>query len=197
MKKIILLLIGIFVQTSYAIGPNEIYFNNIKFFKKDEKTQNYIVSSDYAPVDGKSSASITIMHVMGKNDPGKLAKGLKEKKSVEVLEVENIKPDQSDLLVSFVKFDTTNSKVENNLCRIKTDPSQKGCVIFQYIDTKRLKGQEGVEQVDFTTLSENMKSLPLDQYVGSLSQNFRGRMDMSGRLPWYKRPGAWAGNRSY
>src|SRR5207253_4126093 len=132
--SLLILMLSVWAIPSYAIGPSEIQFNEMKFFKHSEKMQNNIISAQYAPLDKNSPASITIMHVLGKPDPGKLAKGLKTKKSIEVVEIDNLKEDQSDLLVSFIKFDMPHLKVENNLCRIKRAADKTGSVVFQYID---------------------------------------------------------------
>jgi hypothetical protein len=189
MKKYLSLMLSLCISTCYAIGPNELIFDNTKFIKRTEKTQNHTVSAEYTPIDKNSSASITIMHVMGKNDPYKLANGLRHKKSIEVLEIDNVKEDRSDLLVSFIKFDMDNLKVQNNLCRIQRNPDNKSSVVFQYIDTKKLKSQtEGMVPFDYARITENVKQLPIDKYLTSLSQTKRPDEQMERHIPWYQRP---------
>jgi hypothetical protein len=132
-----------------------------------------------------------LTHVLDKNDPAQIVQGLKKKKSVEVVESEKLK--DGDYLVSFVKFDMPNLKVQNNLCRIKKDPHQ-GSIVFQYIDTKRMKSQsEGAPFTDFTQVSEKVKELPLDSYMTAYSESRSYRPVSDSHIPWYKRPNARAG----
>lgn len=190
------------LSSAHALGPNQLSFNGMKFYKSDERTQNNVRIAEYEAVDGNNAASIVLTHVLDKNDPSKIATGLKQKKSIEVMDVENVKPDSSDVMVTFVKFDMPNLKVENNLCRIIKSPAQNGSIVFQYVEKKKLKSQaEGATIPDFTVLAENLKELPIDQYVSSLSQTRSetasyhqpARRVSNSNIPWYKRPGARTG----
>ncbi len=213
MKKIVTTLFCVFgVSTCVALGPSELTFNGIRFHKSDEKRQNNVIVADYEAYGPESTASITITHVLDKNDPGQIADGLKQKKSIEVMDIEKLKPDNSDVLVTFVKFDQANLKVENNLCRIFKN-GQNGSIVFQYIDTKKIKSQaEGATIPDFTQLADNMKQLGIDQYFtaqAAIAQNGedfgqyrrsnirRTQSYSNGHIPWYKRPGARAGADAY
>ncbi|HRE32075.1 MAG TPA: hypothetical protein PLD88_08890, partial [Candidatus Berkiella sp.] len=67
-----------------------------------------------------------------KNDPNRIATDLKGKKGVDIVDVESLTPDRSDLVIRFVQFDMPNLKVKNNICRIKRSSNNKGSVVFQY-----------------------------------------------------------------
>lgn len=203
MKNILkLLLISPFIVNCYAMGPSEITFNGIKFVKNAEKRQNNNISAEYSPLNKNSAASLVVTHVMDKNEPTKIAKALKEKKSVEVVESEILNGDNSDVLVTFVKFDLPNLKVQNNLCRIIKSPSQGGSIVFQYIETNKLKSQtEGTTLPDFALMTDSIKQLPLDKYLTSMSEPMsratRYVQQDNNNVPWYKRPNARAGAEYY
>lgn len=189
-KALIFLLLGQLVSNCYAIGPNELTIDGMRFVKSNERAHNNSIAAEYVSASKNSSASVIITHVTDKNDPSKLVKGLKEKKSVSIIDTESLKPDNSDMLVTFVMFDLPNLKVKNNLCRIKRSPNQNGSIVLQYVDTKRLKSQsEGATLTDFAQISESVKQLPVDQYLSSMSHHFERKSN----VPWFKRANAWAG----
>ncbi len=204
MKKLLVLLgVNLSLATCYALGPTEISFNGERFYKSNEKQQNSAIIAEYLP-NGNSSNSIILTHVLNKNDPSKIAQGLKTKKSIEVVDIESLNTDRTDMLVSFVKFDTSNSKVQNNICRIIRN-DKGGSFVFQYVDTKRLKGQgEGTTLPDFTQLSELMKQVPVDKYshatnslpAQSYSHSYGSRTERS-NIPWHKRQNARMGKGAY
>ncbi len=203
MKNILIsLLLAPFISTCFAMGPNEIMLNGTKFIKNIEKSKNNTISAEYSPANGNSSESIIITHVLDKNDPSQIASGLKGKKSIEVVDVDAVKEDRSDMLVTFVKFDLPNLKVQNNLCRI-VKSANNGSIVFQYVDTKRLKSStDGATFPDFTQVSENLKQLPIEKYSTTLSQtqtrSYEPNRNYSyDNLPWYKRPNARAGVQYY
>ena len=207
MKKVITTLFCLaFAHTSFALGPNEINFNGTKFYKSNEKSQKNVLVAEYEPANG-SSSSIVLTHVLDKNDPSKIASSLKEKKSIEVMDVENLNPESSDVMVTFVKFDNASSKVENSLCRIYKNAGNNGSLVFQYIDRKNINKGDGAAIPDFTAVADNLKTLPLDKYITSMSEtttayapsskrqynNYNTSTSSSNNLPWYKRPGARTG----
>ncbi|MBS0288774.1 MAG: hypothetical protein JSS07_01895 [Proteobacteria bacterium] len=204
MKKILTIFgLNFCFATCYALGPNEINFNGITFYKSNEKQQNNAVIAEYTSV-GDSQASIILTHVLNKNDPNKIAQDLKTKKSIDVVDIESLNTDNSDVLVSFVKFDASNSRVQNNICRIKRSGEKEGSFVFQYMDTKRLKSQaEGTTLPDFTQLSEVMKKAPIDKILNSTSSaapNFAARGERSpsaAHMPWYKRTNMRSGRSAY
>ncbi|MGD9592584.1 MAG: hypothetical protein AB7V32_08700 [Candidatus Berkiella sp.] len=219
MKKILTTLFCLgYAVTSFALGPSEIYFNGMKYYKSSEKPQNNVLITEYEPASG-SSSSIILTHVLDKNDPTIIAAGLKKKKSIEVMDVENLNPENSDVLVTFVKFDQSNAKVENNLCRIFKNPGQNGSLVFQYVDKKNLNRGEGVSLPDFTLVAQNIKTLPLDTYLTTNSEpkstyassrrqnysngnrynnnNSNSYSNKNANVPWYKRPGARAGSGAF
>lgn len=210
MKKHILPLFFIcqFLAPCYALGPYTIELDGVRFIKNNEKQQQNSTTAEYLPANKNSSASIVITHVQDKNSPHKIATGLKSKKSVEVIDIENI--NNADVMVSFVKFDIPNLKVQNNLCRIKASPNKNGSIVFQYIDTQKMKNQsEGAALPDFEKLGESLKQLPIDQYIATASQtreyketsetkeNRIFNREGNGNIPWYKRPGARTGAAVY
>ncbi len=208
MKKILLALGCLTaLSTSYAMGPNEINFNGTRFYKSNERSQKNVLISEYEP-NNDSSATIILTHVLDKNDPSQIAASLKQKKSIEVMDVENLNPENSDVLVTFVKFDNASSKVENSLCRIIKNPGQNGSLVFQYMDSNNLNNKgEGAAIPDFTAVADSIKQLPLDKYLTTMSETKtyypsnarrRARYDnqyegYNSNVPWYKRPGARTG----
>ncbi len=83
MKKLITTVFCLTMATcGFALGPNEINFNGIKFYKNNEKTQQNVIISEYEPANG-SSSSIVLTHVLDKNDPSAIAEGLKQKKLID------------------------------------------------------------------------------------------------------------------
>lgn len=195
MKKLLLIILFSHIGNALALGPNELSFNGLKYYKNNEKHNGSSYSAEYAPANRNASSSIVITQVYDKNEPTKVVKSLRGKKSVEVVEVANVAANNSDLLVSFIKFDMPNLKVQNNLARIKAQSNGKGSIVFQYVDTQRLKNHaEGSAFPDFSAIAENMKQLPLDHYASTYSQPF-SRQDRS--VPWFKRPGARAGAGSF
>ncbi len=193
MKRILLfLLCSQCISTCYALGPNELMFNDHKYIKQIEKSHDRTFSAEYTSIHEKNK-KIILHQVLDKNEPSAVVDSLKQHKTVEIAEVENINND--DLLITFVRFDLPNSKVEQNLCRIIKNRHQRGCVVFQYVDTQKMTNQtNGFTTVDFTQVSENIKHLPLEEYVSTLSQTLRPKEK---EIPWYDRPGAWAGRDEY
>jgi hypothetical protein len=172
MKKELILLISLqFVSTGFAVGPNELNFDGARYFKTSEKLNGNSLAAEYASRGGNSASKIIVTHVRDKNNPNKIATDLKTKKGVEVVDIENLKDDHSDVLVRFIQFDVPNSKVKNNICRIKRSANQNGSVVFQYVESKQLRSHaEGSVMPDFTKIADNMKLLPVEQYSTSLSQ---------------------------
>ncbi|MCS5710398.1 hypothetical protein [Candidatus Berkiella aquae] len=188
MKKILsLLVLSTFMTASYAIGPNELSFDGARYYKISERTKGRSIAAEYAPQSRNSAARVIITHVTDKNDPNKIATDLKGKKGVDIVDVESLTPDRSDLIIRFIQFDMGNLKVKNNICRIKRSANNKGSVVFQYVESKRLKHQaEGSTMPDFTKVADNMKQLPVEKYSTSLSQRMIATDDEE-YVPWHQR----------
>jgi hypothetical protein len=192
MKKIIsCLLCCQWFSAAYALGPNQLVFDNIKFNKQAEKSHDQTHSAEYIPASNGNS-KVILYHVLDKKDPQALLNSLKQKKGVEIVEVQNA---NNDLLVTFIRFDSKKQNVEQNLCRISPNANHRGSVVFQYTYTQKFKSQaEGIKTQDFTEAMDKIKELPLEQYISSLSQNLAPKAK---EIPWYDRPGAWAGRDEY
>lgn len=203
MKKLLSLAIMLHLGCAQALGPGEINFNGQRFYKNNEKFNGSSISAEYAPVNRSNGESIVITHVLDKNEPSKVIKNLRTKKSVEIVEVAN--GAQADMLVSFIKFDTSNNKVQNNVARIKPAANNRGSVVFQYIETQRSKSHaDGNTFPDYTTIAENMKQIPIEKYTSTGNERFnsydRPRYRYQYRnhnVPWYKRQDAHAGPRGF
>jgi hypothetical protein len=194
-KTLILIILCHCFSLCKAVGPKEINFDGSQYLKTNEQAHGGSIAAEYSPQGKNDGSQIIITHVQDKNDPNKLAKNLKSKKGVEVIDIEKLKSDNSDLLVWFVQFDLPHLKVKNSICRIIKNPRQNGSTVFQYVETKKLKSQsEGAPLPDFTRLAENMKKLPIDQYPTTLSQSMTHSTSFKRpHIPWYKRKNAWAG----
>lgn len=191
-KTIFCLLCCQCLSVCYALGPNQLVFDNIKFNKQAEKSHDQTYSAEYLPAS-KSNAKVILYHVLDKKNPQVLLNSLKQKKGVEIVEVQN--GNNNDLLVTFIRFDLKKQNVEQNLCRITANENHKGSVVFQYTYTQKLKSPaEGVQTQDFSEAIDKIKELPLEQYISSLSQNLAPKAK---EIPWYDRPGAWAGRDEY
>jgi hypothetical protein len=197
MKKLLSLALLLHLGCAQALGPGEISFNGIKYFKSNEKFNGTSISAEYMPTSRTRGESIVITHVLDKNEPSTVVKSLKGKKSVEIVEVANI--NKADALVSFIKFDLPNLKVQNNMARIKTAANGKGSVVFQYIETQRLQNQsEGSTFPDFSSIAENIKQIPIEHYTSSGYSGYSRSFDRGNQnLPWYKRPNARAGQGAF
>lgn len=198
MKKLVSIALLLHLGCAQAIGPSEINFNGMKFFKSNETSNGSSISAEYMPTNRSRGESIVITHVLDKNEPGPVITSLRGKKSVEIVEVANL--NKADALVSFIKFDLPNLKVQNNMARIKTAANNKGSVVFQYIETQRLQSStEGSTFPDFSSIAETMKQMPIEHYTASGSEGYSRPYDNKNYqgMPWYKRPNARAGQGAF
>lgn len=188
MKHILLMFfLTQFITVCFAVGPNELNFDGTRYYKVSEKSHGKSIAAEYTTQRRNGYSKVIITHVTDKNDPNKIATDLKGKKGVDIVDVESLTPDRSDLIIRFMQFDTANSKVKNNICRIKKSSNNRGCVVFQYVENKHFQQQAGGSVLpDFTKLAENMKELPVEKYSTSLSQRFN-RYDDEEYQPWYQR----------
>lgn len=173
---------------SYAVGPNELNFDGFRYYKVSEKAKGNSLAAEYKTQNRNGYSSVIITYVTDKNDPNKIASDLRGKKGVDIIDIESLAPDRSDLLIRFMQFDTQNSRVKNNICRIKKSANNKGSVVFQYVENKHFKSGQtgGAELPDFTKIAENMKQLPVEKYSTSLSQRMTNYDDEE-YVPWHQR----------
>jgi hypothetical protein len=188
MKRMLLVfLLAQFTTVCFAVGPNEINFDGLRNFKVSERSHGKSIAAEYTTARRNGYSKVIITHVTDKNDPNRIATDLKGKKGVDIVDVESLTPDRSDLIIRFMQFDSANSKVKNNICRIKKSSNNRGCVVFQYVENKYFQQQAGGNVLpDFTKLAENMKELPVEKYSTSLSQRFN-HYDDEEYHPWYQR----------
>lgn len=188
MKRIFLMLsLVAAATTTYAVGPNELNFDGLRYYKISERTKGNSIAAEYKPQARNSAAQVIITYVTDKNDPNRIAKDLRGKKGVDIVDIESLVPDRSDLLIRFIQFDMGNLKVKNNICRIKRSANNRGSVVFQYVESKHLKHQaEGSVMPDFTKVADNLKQLPVEKYSTSLSQRMVHEYDEE-YIPWYQR----------
>jgi len=188
MKSILLMFfLSQFISVSFAVGPNELNFDGTRYIKVSEKKKGNSIAAEYTTQRRNGYSKVIITHVTDKNDPNKIATDLKGKKGVDIIDIESLNPDRSDLIIRFMQFDAANSKVKNNICRIKKSSNNRGCVVFQYVENKHFQQQAGGSVLpDFTKLAENMKELPVEKYSTSLSQRFNNYDDEEYQ-PWYQR----------
>lgn len=184
-RILLMLLLSHCITLAHAVGPNELNFDGTRYYKVSERSHGNSIAAEYTTQRRNGYSKVIITHVTDKNDPNKIATDLKGKKGVDIIDVESLTADRSDLIIRFIQFDVANSSVKNNICRIKKSSNNKGSVVFQYVERKHFKQQaQGSVLPDFTKVAENMKELPVEKYSTSLSQRMNHYQEEY--EPWYQ-----------
>lgn len=182
-----LLLLSLFNFAAFAVGPNQLNFDGAQYYKFSERFKGNSLVAEYRTQNRNGYSRVIITHVTDKNDPNKIASDLKGKKGVDIVDVESLTPDRSDLVIRFMQFDTANHQVKNNICRIKRSANNRGSIVFQYVESKPMRNQEGSIMPDFIKVADNLKQLPVEKYSTTLSQRMVTDDDEEYQPSWHQR----------